>query len=119
MTLEKVEKSADAVLAEIIAKGVTDAELERAKNAYIAEYIYENDNQATLARRYGWGLAVGRSVAEIDSWPAEIAKVTAEQVKSVAATYLDLRRSVTGELVPVQAESSTARGAPATTKNPT
>ena len=100
--LAKVEAALDAVLEDIIAKGVTAAELERAKNAYIAEYVYDNDNQATLARRYGWSLALGRTVAQVLAWPDDIAKVTAEAVKQAAATCLDKRRSVTGTLRPAE-----------------
>jgi zinc protease len=69
----------------------------------VAEYIYENDNQASLARRYGWGLALGRSIAQIEGWPDEIRKVSVEDVKKAAATYLDARRSVTGLLKPLKA----------------
>jgi len=100
--LAKIEASLDAVIAGIAANGVTAAELDRAKNAYVAEYIYENDNQASLARRYGWGLALGRSIADIEGWPDAIRKVTLEDVKK-AASNLDMRRSVTGWLVPQEA----------------
>ena len=100
VSLEKVEAAIDAVFAEVSKNGVTDAELTRAKSAYLADYIYESDNQATLARRYGWNLAVGRTVADIEGWPAAIAKVSADDIKTVAAEYLDLRRSVTGYLIP-------------------
>ena len=99
--LDRVEAAIDGVLAELRDKGVTEAELERAKTAYLADYIYESDNQATLARRYGWGLVIGRTVADIDAWPERIAKVTLGDVKKAAVTYLDLRRSVTGTLLPV------------------
>jgi zinc protease len=98
--LEKVEAAIDAVLADIRKNGVTDAELARAKNSLTAAYIYESDNQATLARRYGWGRVVGRTLEQIDDWPNAIAKVTADDVKKVAAEYFDIRRSVTGWLVP-------------------
>ena len=104
-SLDAVEKGMDAVLAEVIKTGVTEAELERAKKAYLAEHIYESDNQATLARRYGWGLVVGRTVAEIDAWPEKIAAVTLDDVKKVAGRYLDARRSVTGTLLPVTADA--------------
>ncbi len=57
--LPKVEASIDKVLAEVRDNGVTEAELKRARSSYIADYIYENDDQASLARRYGWGLSVG------------------------------------------------------------
>ena len=44
-----------------IANGVTEAELERAKRVYIADYVYESDSQSTLARRYGFrALVVGQ-----------------------------------------------------------
>jgi zinc protease len=98
--LPKIEASLDKVMAEIRESGVTEAELTRAKSSYIADYIYENDDQASLARRYGWGLALGRSVAQIEGWPDAISKVTADDIKRVANTYLDVRRSVTGYLTP-------------------
>jgi zinc protease len=99
-TLDTVEAAIDAVLAEVKEKGVTADELTRAKTTYIAEFIYESDNQATLARRYGWGIVVGRTIAEIDGWPDLISKVTLEDVKKAAEKHLDIRRSVTGRLIP-------------------
>ena len=88
------------VLADIVANGVTEAELKRAKNGFIADFVYESDSQSTLARRYGWGLVVGRTLEQIESFPDDIAKVTAEDVQKVAAKYLDPRLSVTGILAP-------------------
>ena len=98
--LEKSEALADEVLNDIVKNGVTAAELERAKSSYLADYVYESDNQATLARRYGWNLAVGRTVADVEGWPAAISKVTLDDIKKVAAEYLDVRHSVTGYLLP-------------------
>jgi zinc protease len=105
---ERVEAAIDAVLADLRDQTVTEAELERAKTAYLADYIYESDNQATLARRYGWGLVIGRTVADIEQWPERISKVTLSDIKKVAATYLDLRRSVTGTLLPVAPDGGSA-----------
>jgi zinc protease len=98
--LEKAEAAIDDVLNDIVKNGVTAAELVRAKSSYLADYVYESDNQATLARRYGWALAVGRTVADVENWPARISNVTLDDIKNVAAQYLDVRRSVTGYLVP-------------------
>ena len=113
-SLDKIEASLDSVISDVLTNGVTNAELQRAKNSYIAEYIYENDNQATLARRYGWELSLGRSVKQIESWPDTISKVSLDDIKK-AATFLDARRSVTGELLPInkplatKGETSTSR----------
>ena len=98
--LAKVEAVVDEVLADVVKNGVTEKELERAKNAYIADYVYESDNQATLARRYGWGLAVGRTVEQIENWPKDIAKVTADDIKKVAAEYFDMHHSVSATMQP-------------------
>lgn len=100
VALEQVEAATDAVLADVIKNGVTAAELDRAKSGYIAEYIYQSDNQATLARRYGWNLTIGLTVEDIETWPDRISKVKLEDLKRVAGEYLDNRSSVTGYLKP-------------------
>jgi zinc protease len=112
-SLDKVEAGIDAVLAEIKDKGVTEAELTRAKTGYMAEYIYESDNQSTLARRYGGALVIGRTIADVDAWPERISKVTLADVKKAAAKHLDIRRSVTGRLLPTAPEAATPAAVPA------
>ncbi|MGI9403442.1 MAG: M16 family metallopeptidase [Hyphomicrobium sp.] len=104
--LDQIEAKIDDVLDDVRANGVTAAELERAKKTFLANYIYDSDNQARLARRYGWALAVGRTVKDIEGWPDAISNVTLEDLKKVAAKYLDMRRSVTGWLLPEAAEGS-------------
>jgi zinc protease len=111
-TLTAVEAAIDAVIAEVREGGVTAAELERAKSMYIAEYVYESDNQSRLARRYGWELVVGRTVADADSWPEKISQVTLEQVQAAARKHFDLRRSVTGHMLPEAPETAGAARPP-------
>ena len=95
-----LEKAIDAVLADVVAKGLSQEELDRAKRVYLADYIYESDSQSSLARRYGFSLIVGRTIEQIENWPAAIGKVTLEDMKRVAAKYLDIKASVTGHLLP-------------------
>jgi len=104
--LPKIEASINKVLEDVRENGVTEAELKRARSSYIADYIYENDDQASLARRYGWGLSLGRTVQQIEGWPDALSKVTVDDIKRAAAAYLDLRRSVTGYLTPSQARAA-------------
>jgi zinc protease len=105
--LDKVEQAMDRVVAELRDTGATQAELDRAKKQFLAEFVYELDSQESLARRYGAGLALGLTVEQIDRWPETIAKVTLSDLKKVAYKHLDLRRSVTGTLVPVNSEPET------------
>lgn len=98
--IAEVEKSIDAVIADLLEKGVTDKELDRARNAYLADYIYETDSQSSLARRYGWGMVTGRTIEEIETWPDRLKKVTVEDLAKVARKYLYKKNSVTGVLRP-------------------
>ena len=108
--LDTIEAKVDEVLDDVRAKGVTEAELARAKKTFLADHIYDSDNQARLARRYGWALVVGRKVDDIEDWPNAISKVTLQDVQNVAAKYLDMRRSITGWLLPEAAEGSSNAG---------
>lgn len=103
-----VEKEIDAVIAEIIAKGVTQVELDRARNSMIAEFVYGSDSQSRLARRYGWGMATGRSLEDIEAWPERLKKVTVDDVKKVAEQYFDTKQSVTGVLLPTKKQPDKA-----------
>lgn len=98
-TLPQLEVLADAVIADLIAQGVTAQELERTKSRLIADSIYAQDNQATMARWYGASLMTGATVEEVRRWPDRIRAVTATQVQDVAREWLDKRRSVTGYLI--------------------
>lgn len=114
--LKQIETEIDGLLDDIRTNGVTQLELERAKKTFLADYIYDSDNQANLARRYGWAVAIGRKVGDVESWPQAIAKATTDDVKQAAANYLDLRRSVTGLLIPdAEAPPAGARVAQPTT----
>jgi zinc protease len=99
VSLRDVEAGIDAVLADVIDHGVTADELDRAKTRLIADAVYAEDNQATLARWYGSALATGQTVEEVSHWPDRIRAVTADDVQQAARTWLDRRRSVTGYLV--------------------
>ena len=98
-----LEQAIDVAIAQFIKEGPTEEELELAKNAMIASYVYSADNQAGLAQRYGSNLVIGRTIADIEEWPDRVAKVTAADVKKVAAKYLVLETSVTGFLIPQSA----------------
>jgi zinc protease len=99
VSLHTVEAGLDSVLADVMQHGVTADELDRAKTGLIADAIYAQDNQATLARWYGAGLVTGATVEQVRTWPDRIRSVTAEQVQQAARRWLDIRRSVTGYLV--------------------
>ncbi len=99
VTLPQLEADIDAVIAELIAKGISAEELERAKTRMIADSVYARDSQASLARWYGSALTTGATVEDVRLWPERIKAVTAAQVQEAARAWLDKRRSVTGYLI--------------------
>ncbi len=98
-SLPQIEEAIDAVLAELIDNGVTGEELERSKTRMIADAVYAQDNQRTLAQWYGAALMGGWTVEQVSTWPDRIHAVTADAVRDAARRWLDKRRSVTGYLV--------------------
>jgi zinc protease len=95
----QVESVVDSVIADVAQHPARAEDLERVKTQLIAESIYAQDNQATMARWYGGSLATGESIEDIRSWPDRIRAVTAEQVRAAAQKWLDRKRSVTGYLI--------------------
>uniref|UniRef100_Q07RR5 Peptidase M16 domain protein n=1 Tax=Rhodopseudomonas palustris (strain BisA53) TaxID=316055 RepID=Q07RR5_RHOP5 len=94
-----IEQAIDGVIAEIAANAVRAEDLERVKTQLIAQSIYAQDSQATLARWYGAGLTVGLDIQDIRAWPDRIRAVTSDQVRAAAQKWLDKNRSVTGYLI--------------------
>ncbi|HYW63455.1 MAG TPA: pitrilysin family protein [Bradyrhizobium sp.] len=94
-----VEETVDAVIAEVAQNAVRAGDLERVKTQLIAEAIYAQDNQATLARWYGAAITTGLAIDDVRAWPERIRSVTAEQVRAAAQKWLDKKRSVTGYLI--------------------
>lgn len=99
VSLQTLEGQVDAVIAELVEKGVMSDELERAKRRIIADTIYAQDSQSRLARVFGKTLTTGGTISDVQEWPRTIEGVTADQVLLVARKYLDIRRSVTGYLI--------------------
>ena len=99
VTLPQLEQAIDAVIDDLIANGVTADEVERAKYRLIADTIYAQDSQQTMARWYGTALTTGLAVDQVTNWPDRIRAVTPDAVNAAAKTWLDKRRSATGYLI--------------------
>ncbi|MEJ2376778.1 MAG: pitrilysin family protein [Pseudolabrys sp.] len=99
VTPHQLAAATDAVIKQVIDKGVTPAELERSKTKLIAAAVYAHDSQRSMAQWYGESLATGATVADVEHWPDRIRAVTAARVQEAARHWLDKRRSVTGYLI--------------------
>ena len=97
--LNVLEKHIDGVIADVLANGVSQAELDKARKVMQAETVYLLDSQSSLARVFGRALVVGQTVDDVLNWDDRLNAVTIDDVKKAAAGVLQIRRSVTGFLL--------------------
>jgi zinc protease len=109
VSLPQLEEAVDAVVAKVAENGVTADELNRAKTRMVADFVYAQDNQNTMARLYGAALTTGSTVEEVRTRADRLRAVTAEAVHAAARTWLQRHRSVTGYLVKEAAQREDKR----------
>ena len=111
---EKLEARIDAVLGEVLEKGIDGKRLERSKKSMVAAAIYALDSQFALARIFGEAMATETGIDSVLHWDERIAKVTDEEVLKAARAVLKPANSVTGWLLPAQTTNArkAARSAP-------
>lgn len=117
-TLEQVQAAINVEVARLIKDGVTETELNQARNRFLKSVIFARDSQTGMARIYGSSLAVGLTVEDVQNWPEKIRAVKPEQIKDVAARYLKPSIAVTGYLLPPEVTEETAK-APEQAAQPT
>lgn len=96
----ETEMALDRVLAEVAANGITQEEMDRARDKLIADMVYTLDSQMRLANLFGEALTTGRTIEDVTGWSDRIREVTLDDVKAVAAKYIREERSATGVLLP-------------------
>ncbi|MCB1476008.1 MAG: insulinase family protein [Rhodobiaceae bacterium] len=106
VSLEAVEKAFDEELASLVKEGVSSDEIERAKKSVLADAIYAQDSQASLARIFGIALTTGSSVEAVEQWPDRIRKVSPDAVNAALRQYFRIENSATGYLRSAPAETA-------------
>jgi len=105
VSMQEVEAAMDAEIAALLADGVTEEEVDRARRTLVAEAIFAQDSQQTMAQAFGIALSTGLTVEYAATWPDRILAVTPEDVTAAARAYLHKHRSVTGILARPESSS--------------
>lgn len=105
VTPEELGTLIDVEIKKVIDHGVTDAEVKEAVQRLQDLAVYARDSVTGPAMIFGSAMTTGSTVADIENWPTDIAKVTPAQVQAAAAKYLDdskpwIRPAVSGYLLP-------------------
>ena len=98
VSLEQLERAVAGIVREIVDSGVTDEEVERAKQRMVADAVYARDSYSTAAHIIGEALAIGQTVDDVEAWPDRVRAVTRRQVEEAARLVLD-QPTVTALLV--------------------
>jgi len=96
---ETLEKAVEAEIAKLVESGVTADEVARAKQVLIDRASFARDNLRTGVMSFGVALATGRTAADVEAWPENIAKVTADDINAAARHVLKDTGSVTALLL--------------------
>lgn len=99
-TLDDLQQQVTNQIADICKNGVTEAELNQARNRFIKNMVYSLDSPSGLAQIYGSSLSIGLSVEDVANWPDRLREVTASDIKAVANRYLNSQTNVTSYLLP-------------------
>ena len=89
MSIKALEEAINNDLRKLIKDGVSEQELKDAKTRMQDAAIYARDSLAGPAMVIGYSLATGASLNDIETWPAQIEAVSAEQVQNAAKRYIN------------------------------
>ena len=84
VSIERIEAVIEEEVARLVAGGVTETEVARAKQRMRASAIYARDSLGGGARVLGAALASGGDIAGVEEWPDRIAAVTVDRVNAAA-----------------------------------
>ena len=99
-SLAQLEARMEALIDEVLSKGITQKELDTARDKILRRVIFSQDSQVTLARIFGATLAIDGSIEDVTLWPDRLREVTVDDINAVARKYLIRNKAVTSRLLP-------------------
>ncbi|SDX31334.1 zinc protease [Ruegeria halocynthiae] len=99
VSLQEAEDAMDEAVADFIAKGVNQEDLDRIKMQLRAAQTYARDNVDGIGNRYGRALTSGLTVEDVQAWPDIVQTVTGDEIIAAAREVLQLETSVTGWMI--------------------
>jgi zinc protease len=88
VSLEQLEEAVLKVIDDVVAAGLSDAEIDRAKRRLLADIVYARDSYSTTAYLIGEALAIGQTIDDIEAWPERIRAVDRAGVEAAARAVL-------------------------------
>jgi zinc protease len=99
-SLAEAEKSLNEQIEKVLKTGVTEAELDKAKNRFLTEKLMERETNNGKANALGEAVVIYHDPEHINTDLAKYQAVTANQVKDVLNKYLNGKKKVLIEYLP-------------------
>ncbi|WP_209505078.1 MULTISPECIES: pitrilysin family protein [unclassified Ruegeria] len=99
VSLQEAEDAMDQAVADFIAEGVDEDNLNRIKMQLRAAQTYARDNVDGIGNRYGRALTSGLTIQDVQAWPDILQAVTGDEIIAAARDVLQPEASVTGWLM--------------------
>ena len=91
VSLQEAEDAMDQAVADFIAEGVNEEDLDRIKMQLRAAQTYARDNVDGIGNRYGRALTSGLTVEDVQAWPDILQAVTGDEIIAAAREVLAAR----------------------------
>lgn len=98
VSLEQAEATLKREIDTLIAEGITQEELDRAKRTLRGAAVYARDSVSSPGRIIGASLMTGQSLEDIEAWPERIEAVTLQDVNAAIEAVFKEAHSVTSVL---------------------
>lgn len=93
------------IVKEIQRNGVTEEQLQLAKNIIERDTYYSRESVSNIANQIGYTFVTSGDTAYYDNYLKNIAKVTAQEVKDAAVKYLQENKSAVSVVLPKDADN--------------
>ena len=96
VSVEEAEEAIRAEVERIAEEGVTQGEIDRARDRLLVSVAFARDSQAAMARIFGAAFTGGSTLEDIRAWPDRMAAVTPDDVREAARRFTgeDFVRSI-------------------------
>jgi zinc protease len=100
VAITDLEAALEAEIKDVVKNGLTQEEVDRAKQHMQQQAVYARDSLDGPARIIGAALVTGRSLDDVETWPQHIGAVTLDEVNAAAHLVIHDDVAVTGILLP-------------------
>lgn len=111
VTVEELQALMHDEIRDVIQNGVTQDEVDDAIQRLQDSAVFARDSLQGPAMTFGFALAIGKDIDDIENWPTNIGKVTAADIRDAVTTYLNPdkpwhRKPITGFMLPKDLEET-------------